>query len=416
MSADPSDIQSQLDALSRRRQLAEAMQQQYSQPQQQQVVGGRIMDQGAAPLMQGLASVVAGIRANKMGTQMQGLQKQQQDGARSALDEYQNAPPEQKQAALQKLQLASGSPMSLAQQVIARAMTPKNPIIMKKEEKAYDPITHQPIVGMEGPPAEPKPMQHTADDLIFDGKNYRDPDGNIFNSKQVQDWRTKMAGDRAKATTASKGSFGTKEGDLLAAFAEQGISLPAGLRSKEQQLATVQSLLSRHPDLSTDEIATKVKSGQIGFGAEKKETTTAAATAGRVGVAQNEIKEFTPLLIQASAAVPRGKFVPLNQLMQTADSSISDPALKNLKIKVNAMLNAYDMLAARGGTDKDKRQAAHKLLLAADSHNALVIGAKAFGEEADAAERAARKAELPFAERDKAAHPPEIQSLLDKYK
>jgi hypothetical protein len=70
-------------------------------------------------------------------------------------------------------------------------------------------------------------------------------------------------------------SFGTQEGDLLAALAEQGVSLPAGMRSKEQQLATVRSLISRNPGMSPDEIAYKVGTGQIKFGADKQTTTAA---------------------------------------------------------------------------------------------------------------------------------------------
>lgn len=184
-------------------------------------------------------------------------------------------------------------------------------------------------------------------------------------------------------------TFTPEMGGLMAALAEQGVSIPAGFRSKQQQAQLFQGLLDRNPGKTPDEIAHLVKVGQIEFGAQKKETQTAAGVAGKVEVAQNEIKEFAPLVRAASAQVPRGSFVPLNKLMQMGDSQISDPHLKTLKIYINSLLNAYDMLAARGGTDKDKRGEVRNLLLSADGPEALNAALTAFTAEADAAHRAA---------------------------
>lgn len=196
----------------------------------------------------------------------------------------------------------------------------------------------------------------------------------------------------AYAKIKEANSFGGDAAALMAALAERGVSLPTGFRSKQQQLALYRGLLARNPDKSPDEIADMIKSGQIAFGAEKKETQTAATVAGRVQVAQNEIKEFAPLIRQASARVPRGQFVPINKLLQAGEASVSDPNLKQLRIAVNSLLNAYDLLAARGGTDKDKRAAAHALITAADSPEALNAALTQFEAEADAAGRAAEKA------------------------
>lgn len=206
--------------------------------------------------------------------------------------------------------------------------------------------------------------------------------------------RKPIDGDVLPATEARKeaGAFSPRMGDLMAALAEQGVSLPTGFRSKEQQQALYGSLLDRHPDLPAEEIAKQIKTGQIEFAAQKKETQTAAGIAGKVEVAQNELSEFIPLVREASTKVPRGKFVPINQLLQMGEASISDPDLKQLRIYINSTLNAYDVLAGRGGTDKDKREEAHKLLTSAESPQALEAGLKAFQNEADAAHRAAVKA------------------------
>lgn len=199
----------------------------------------------------------------------------------------------------------------------------------------------------------------------------------------------------SKTGASSKGTapaFTPEMGDLMAALGEKGVALPAGMRSKEQQISTYQGLLARNPTKTPDQIADMIKTGQIEFGAQKKETQTAAGQAGKVEVAQNELDEFIPLVRDAAKDMPRGNFVPVNKLLQMGDSAISDPALKTLKIRINSVLNAYDQLAARGGTDASKREEARSLITTADGPEALEAGLKSFELEAAAAHRAAVKA------------------------
>lgn len=165
--------------------------------------------------------------------------------------------------------------------------------------------------------------------------------------------------------------FTPEMGDLGAALAEKGVSLPAGMRSKSQQMSLYKGLLDRNKDKSPDEIATLIKTGQIEFGAQKKETQTAAGVAGKVEVAANELNKFVPLVRKASADLKRGNFTDLNSLVQTADTHISDPKLKTLKGYIVGTLNAYDMLAARGGTDAKKRAENRKQLLSAEGDGAI---------------------------------------------
>ena len=415
MSADGQDIQFQLDALNRRRQLAEQLAQQSGQPQQQQVVGGRIMDQGLAPAIRGITSLLAQGRATRAGNDAQQLQQQQSSGISSAISDYQNAPAEGKAAALQRLQRMSNTPASLAQSIIQQATAPKSPTILKKGEVAFDNATHQPIPGMSVP-EEPKPMQHTAEGLIFDGKNYRDPDGNVLNAKQVQDWRIKMAGDRSKATADAKKSFNSRHEELLASLAVQNVSLPAGLRSKEQQTATLNGLIAKYPRLTSDEIASRIHSGIISLGAEKKETSTAAAIAGKTSVGENELIDFIPKALDASARVPRGDFMPFNKLVQIGEKNISDPDLKELYGRTQAILNAYDVVAARGGTDMEKRRHNREMLETADSTETYAVAAGVIADEARIAKKAARKSMLPFAERPNEDQPAPIESAAARAK
>lgn len=202
---------------------------------------------------------------------------------------------------------------------------------------------------------------------------------------------TSLAG-KVGADKAGGAAFDPKMGELMAALAERGVSVPAGFRSKEQQSALYKGLLERNKDKTPDEIAESIAKGQLEFGAQKKEITTAAGKAGAVEVAQNELNEFVPLALKASAAVPRGSWVPLSRLFQMADESISDPALKDFKIRNQAVINAYDQLAARGGTDVKKREENHNLLTTADGPEAYKAALEAIQSEGEAAHRAAVRA------------------------
>jgi hypothetical protein len=153
-----------------------------------------------------------------------------------------------------------------------------------------------------------------------------------------------------------RGTFTATSGDLLASLSAKGISLPAGMRSKEQQIATLNGLLRKYPNLSPDEIAENIGNGQINFGSDKKAATVAAGQEGKVSTAVNELGIFGDQTLAASAKVPRGSFIPANTLMQMADKSISDPNLLTLKLKLNALNNAYNVLSARGGTDAESRK------------------------------------------------------------
>jgi len=177
------------------------------------------------------------------------------------------------------------------------------------------------------------------------------------------------------------------------------VSIPTGFRSKEQQAALYSGILERNPDKTPDQIADMIKKGEIEFGAQKKETTTAAGIAGKVQVFANELDENIPLVRKAAAAVPRGEWTDLNKLVQMGDNKISDPKLKTLKGYITSTLNAYDALAARGGTDVDKRAENRRLLLSSDGPEAFDAQLKVFENEANVAKKAAYEAtkspELP---------------------
>lgn len=242
-------------------------------------------------------------------------------------------------------------------------------------EKGWEVLTDPSKKDAAGNPIQYRYNPGTAASTTLDGKQPYEPGG------------------AAKMGSSSGGETFTPEmGALMAALAEKGVSLPSGMRSKSQQAEMYGGLLARNPGKTPDEIADLVKTGKIELGAQQKEVNTAAGIAGRVEVAANEIQEMTPLVLDMSEKVPRTSFVPLNRLIQTADTALSDPNLKELKIRINSLLNAYDVLAARGGTDAAKREEVRGMLLSADSPEALKAAIHSFGLEAQVAHKAAVEA------------------------
>jgi len=208
--------------------------------------------------------------------------------------------------------------------------------------------------------------------------------------KEKYDRSREQHQDKADAIAAHKNAgFDDRESELLASLADRNVSLPAGLRSQQQIKATVDGLFAKHPDLTADQIADGIKSGKLKLAAETKGAQTAGTQIGKVALAVNELDTFGKQTLEASQDVPRGKFVPWNKLRLMADASISDPALLRFKAKMQALENAYNQLAARSGTDVDKRAHIHDLFNAANSKEATETLVKALNEEGAGAKEAA---------------------------
>jgi hypothetical protein len=208
--------------------------------------------------------------------------------------------------------------------------------------------------------------------------------------KEKHDRETEAHAQRQEAIAAAKSKgFDDREAEFLAAMADRSISLPAGLRSQQQIRATIDGLFAKHPDLSSDQIADGIKSGKLKLTAETKGAQVAGTQIGKVALATNELKTFGDQTLEASAAVPRGKFVPWNQLKNMANAKISDPALLRFKAKMQALENAYNQLAGRSGTDVEKRAHIHELFNAANGPDAVKTLVQALDEEAAGAKEAA---------------------------
>lgn len=320
----------------------------------------------------------------------QAATKARQEEIASAMSQYQGVQNDPtvmeggRALAQQRLTNTAIGPDKMAEMAISQAMTPEKLTEVAPGASLYSQKRGKTIFTAPAKPTEPeKPMDELA-------KLNADLAAKRISQKDYDARRTLMT---TRASSAPGNTFSDAAADVLGALAAKGVSLPTGLRSKEQQVATVNALIRKYPGETPDQIATRVAKGQVDFGAIKKETQTAAAQAGRVAIAANELKTFAPIVLKTSTLVPRGSFVPINKLMQMGERQLSDPNLKRLRIGINSMLNAYDQLAARGGTDAAKREEAHSLLTSAESPEALAAGVEMFQIEAEAAGQAADLAE-----------------------
>jgi hypothetical protein len=145
---------------------------------------------------------------------------------------------------------------------------------------------------------------------------------------------------------------------------------------------------ARNQGLSPEQVAGRMAE----FNATVAEERKIGNIAGAVEFASSELDKFIPLALKASANVSRGRFVPFTKLLQIGEKSISDPALKRLYVNTQGVLNAYDVLAARGGSDKDKREHNRQMLAVADSPEAYATALDAMTQELKVARAAGKEA------------------------
>jgi hypothetical protein len=144
----------------------------------------------------------------------------------------------------------------------------------------------------------------------------------------------------------------------------------------------------RAQGLSPEQIAGRIAE----FSATVAEERKIGNIAGGVEFASAELNKFIPLALKSSADVPRGSFVPFNKLIQAGQAAISNPALKRLYVNTQGVLNAYDVLAARGGTDMAKREQVRSMLMTADSLQAYAAALDAMKQELEVAKEAGKEA------------------------
>jgi hypothetical protein len=202
---------------------------------------------------------------------------------------------------------------------------------------------------------------------------------------RASEWLSRYKIDNSQFTPDQQG--------MLAALADKNVNLPAGMRSQAQIRATLDGLRARHPDESADQIADDIVSGKLKLTAETRGAQTAGNQIGKVALAANELDTFGDQVMTASRNLPRNLPVglTLRGLMQMGEKQASNTGLLTLRLKLQALNNAYDQLASRGGTDAEKRGHIASLFdarLTDQAIQALVLGVK---QEAEGARQAANR-------------------------
>lgn len=209
--------------------------------------------------------------------------------------------------------------------------------------------------------------------------------------RERHDRATESLGNRketAKEATDSKGIItddatdlaaqrllnGEKASDVLANFG-RGKQGPENIAKVQNRFAA----LAKEQKMSPEDITNR----RLEMQGVVKEEQAAGAIAGKIRYAEKEIGQIAPKALQASTLVPRGSFVPWNRLKLYGEKQLSDPNLKRLKGYLTTLSNSYDLLAARGGTDKDKRAHNRELLDTADSPEALKVAIETIQQEAE---------------------------------
>lgn len=114
-----------------------------------------------------------------------------------------------------------------------------------------------------------------------------------------------------------------------------------------------------------------ISAKQAEFEGLRSAQRTLGSQSARVGSAAKEAYALVEPALEASRNVPRGKFVPLNSLMQTAKQNISDPNLIRFKEANNALVNTYVRAIVPTGVGTDLvRRHAYDLLRTVDGPEA----------------------------------------------
>jgi hypothetical protein len=136
---------------------------------------------------------------------------------------------------------------------------------------------------------------------------------------------------------------------------------------------------------SPDELA----AGAANFQGGQSAARAAGTRAGQIEVSVAEADQTFQLAVQASDAVPRGKFVPMNKIILGGKQLMSDPAYRQFIDANESAVTAYGATMSRNGANTVAAQSrAHTVLDTADSPQAYRAGIAQLRKEVDAVEKA----------------------------
>jgi hypothetical protein len=136
----------------------------------------------------------------------------------------------------------------------------------------------------------------------------------------------------------------------------KGVTLPQGLRSKQVLNQTLEGLIRKYPNLSSDEIADQVKSGTIEMGVAKTEGSVLGRREAAILPVEKSITKPGGFLDQAEKAVNSVDFSKLKaagSFEKWGKDQLSDPDLSRYKAAVAELRAEYSIVLSKGGQVTD---------------------------------------------------------------
>ena len=165
--------------------------------------------------------------------------------------------------------------------------------------------------------------------------------------------------------------------DVRKLVVSQWIQNPSSLRGYDKTYQQRVANWAAAMGITPEDIA----SGQ----ALRKFSLAAAGAAGNRSGTMAAVEATMPGLvneaIDASSKVPRGNFLGWNKLMQMADTQLSDPNLKRLKVANQAIASEFQQVISRGGSNVTALNEAMHLLQTAESPEAYAAALKQIQRE-----------------------------------
>jgi hypothetical protein len=144
----------------------------------------------------------------------------------------------------------------------------------------------------------------------------------------------------------------------------------------------------------TPRTAADIQKFQAAQAGESAYARTAGSTAARIENATNEVEALLPQAIETSRALPRGKIVPVNKLVQDWLQGTSDPAYNDFALANFSLVNAYTRAMNPQGVPRITErleQKAYGILSTATSPEAYEVQAARLWKEVQASKSAVAK-------------------------
>ena len=152
----------------------------------------------------------------------------------------------------------------------------------------------------------------------------------------------------------------------------------------------LRKFMEKHPE-ADDQALTQFSAT---YNEAQSRARTLGTRSGNIDIAVNEASAAAKQALKASEAVPRGEFVPINQLSQRAQKAGSSPALKRFEIANASLITAYSQTMSRTGANTVTAQnRATELLATATGPEAYKAGVEQLLTEMSIVQDAVRDVE-----------------------